>query len=119
MLIPADTSNPAHARNPLNLRRISFLRIVNQQMLLWTNARTPVSPAIATDGASAGSQGCSNAGEGSGPGHRGEIHQGRPIRRRDGKGSGPQNLTDEQKTIYAIGLSMAQSLSSLDLTRGD
>ena len=92
MLIPPDTSSPAHARNRLSLRPISFLRIVNQQMLLWTNARTLVSPAIPSDGASAGPQSYSNTNEGShdseGSGGRGKIREGRPSRRRDGKSFG-------------------------------
>jgi hypothetical protein len=77
MLTPADASIPTHARNPLKLRPICFLRIVNQQMLLWTNARTLVSPAVATDGASAGSEGSSNTSEDSGAGTRGKIREGR------------------------------------------
>ena len=57
-------------------------------MLLWTNARTIVSPAIALDGPGAGSQSCSDAGEGSGTGNRGKIDHGRSSQRRDCKSSG-------------------------------
>ena len=63
-------------------------------MLLWTNARTLVSPAIATDGASAGSQGCSNAGEGSGTNDRDKIRKGRSSRRRGCKSTGSSGDDD-------------------------